>query len=229
MNRIDRLLGILTYLQSRKFTTAEKIAERFEISVRTVYRDIKALNEQGIPIGFDAGKGYHVLPGYFLPPVTFTETEANALLLMENLAYAFGDKSIKDQYSSALTKIKNALRHEQRDQIEALSKNIKWQFPDCINREFEYLSILQTALSKKHIVVIEYKNNKSEVSKREIEPIGLVFYAFGWHLIGWCHKRRDYRDFKVERIITLKNSNEPFVISDHKNISDYMTELPVKF
>ena len=67
MNRIDRLLGILTYLQSRKFTTAEKIAERFEISVRTVYRDIKALNEQGIPIGFDAGKGYHVLPGYFLP------------------------------------------------------------------------------------------------------------------------------------------------------------------
>lgn len=229
MNRIDRLLGILTYLQSRKFTTAEKIAERFEISVRTVYRDIKALNEQGIPIGFDAGKGYHVLPGYFLPPVTFTESEANALLLMENLAYAFGDKSIKDQYSGALTKIKNALRHEQRDQIEALSKNIKWQFPDCINREFEYLSILQTALSKKHIVVIEYKNNKSEVSKREIEPIGLVFYAFGWHLIGWCHKRRDYRDFKVEHIITLKNSNEPFVITDHMNIGDYMKELPVKF
>src|SRR5689334_2829864 len=102
MNRIDRLLGILTLLQSKKFVPAEKIAEKFHISIRTVYRDVKALVELGIPVSFEAQRGYFVVQGYFLPPVSLTTEEANALLLTESLVYGFTDKSIRTHYSSAL-------------------------------------------------------------------------------------------------------------------------------
>ena len=101
MNRIDRLFGILTLLQSKKFVSAEAIAERFSISIRTVYRDVKALSEGGIPVSFETGRGYFIVQGYFLPPVSFTSEEANALQLMETMVKGFADKSIYTHYSSA--------------------------------------------------------------------------------------------------------------------------------
>src|SRR5437868_15167126 len=110
MNRIDRLFGILTLLQSKKYVTAEKIADKFYISVRTVYRDIKALGEQGIPVSFEQGRGYFIVQCYFLPPVAFSSEEANDLLLMEQVVKGFADKSIRIHYSNALNKIKAVLR-----------------------------------------------------------------------------------------------------------------------
>src|SRR5689334_4227563 len=99
MNRVDRLLGILTLLQSKKYVPAEKIADKFRISIRTVYRDIRAMCEQGIPVSFEQQRGYFLVQGYFLPPVAFTSEEANALLLMESLVYGFTDRSIHKHYS----------------------------------------------------------------------------------------------------------------------------------
>ena len=95
MNRMDRLLGILTTLQSKKYLPAETIAAKYHISVRTVYRDIKALTELGIPVSFEAPKGYFVVQGYFLPPVSFSTEEANAMLLVEALVNGFTDQSIR--------------------------------------------------------------------------------------------------------------------------------------
>src|SRR6476620_12208113 len=117
MNRIDRLFGIVTQLQSKKYLPAEKIAERFDISVRTVYRDIKALCEQGIPISFEKQRGYFIVQGYFLPPVSFSSEEANALLLLESVASGFSDKSIRNHYSNALNKIKSVLRNGEKEKL----------------------------------------------------------------------------------------------------------------
>ena len=229
MNRIDRLFSILTFLQSKKYVTAERIAEKFNISVRTVYRDVKALCEGGIPVSFEPGKGYFVVQGYFLPPVSFSSEEANALLLMEAMATGFADKSIHTHYSSALQKVKAVLRSSQKEKVEHLHNNIKFQLPECMVNDYDYLSLLQTAISHKLVVDMEYKNNKSEVSKRRIEPIGLVFYAFSWHLIAWCHLRSEYRDFKVTRILRIKNTGEPFSIQDHLELADYLKQLPVAY
>ena len=229
MNRMERLIAIITVLQSRKFVTAEKIAEKYKISVRTVYRDIKALCESGIPIGFEAPKGYFIVQGYFLPPVSFTSEEANALLLMESLAKGFADRSIQKHYSSALSKVKAGLRTTQKDNVETLSDTIKLQLPDRLYQDHEYMSSIQTAISDKKILTIEYKNNKEENSKRDIEPIGLIFYAFGWHLIGWCHLRKEYRDFKVSRIVKLKCTEVPFKKEPHLPLTEYMKELPVNY
>jgi predicted DNA-binding transcriptional regulator YafY len=229
MNRIDRLFGILTFLQSKKYVPAEKIAEKFKISVRTVYRDVKALCEQGIPVSFEQHKGYFVVQGYFLPPVSFTSEEANALLLMEGLVNSFADKSIKTHYSNLLGKVKTVLRSSQKEKLDFLDNKIRLQLPPCTINDFEYLTTLQTAISSKTIVELDYKNTKEEVSKREVEPIGLVFYAFSWHLIAWCYMRNDYRDFKVARILKVTSSGWPFKKADHIELNDYMKLLPVNY
>jgi len=229
MNRIDRLLGIITQLQSKKFVPAEKISRCFNISIRTVYRDVKALVEQGIPVSFETGRGYFVVPGYFLPPVAFNSDEANALLLMESVVHAFTDKSIQVHYSNALQKVKAVLRNSQKEKLEQLTQHIQLQLPPCFNNDYEYLSLLQKAIAAKTVIEFDYKNNKEEVSKRQTEPIGLIFYAMGWHLIAWCYLRNDYRDFKVARLLTIKNLDAPFTKTDHMEVKDYMKLLPVTY
>jgi predicted DNA-binding transcriptional regulator YafY len=229
MNRIDRLFGILTLLQAKKYVTAESIAAKFNISIRTVYRDIKALGEQGIPVSFEPHKGYFVVPGYFLPPVSFSTEEANALLLMETLVSGFADKSIQKHYGSALNKVKAVLGTPQKEKLERLNQNIRLQIPPCFNQNFEYLSVVQEAITEKCTLNLAYKNNHSEVSERLVEPIGLVFYALNWHLIAWCHLRCEYRDFRVSRILKIKSTGRPFTKTEHLDLNAYMKMLPVEY
>jgi len=222
MNRIDRLFGMLVLLQSKKHMSAEDIADKFDISVRTVYRDIKALCEQGIPIGFEPHKGYGVVEGYFLPPVSFSTAEANALLLMETIVYGFADRSIVEHYSTALNKVKAVLRNSQKEKLEELNDNIKMHLPESVKNDFEFLSDIQNSISQKTILDIDYKNNKEETNHRQLEPIGLIFYSMNWHLIAWCHLRVEYRDFRVSRIIKLRNTGMPFRKPDHIALNDFM-------
>jgi predicted DNA-binding transcriptional regulator YafY len=229
MNRIDRLFGILVLLQSKKFLPAEKIAEKFGISVRTVYRDVKALGEQGIPVSFEPNKGYFIVDGYFLPPVSFTSDEASALLLMERLVQGFADRSIKRHYTTALTKIKAVLRHKEKEKLEALDDNMKLQLPSRMVNDFDHLSLLQNAISSKTIVTLEYKNSREEVTTRQVEPVGLIFYAFNWHLVAWCHLRQEYRDFKVSRIVKSTRTELCFTKEKHISVSEYMKLLPVAY
>jgi len=229
MNRIDRLFGILTLLQSKKYLTGEQIAGKFNISVRSVYRDIKALNEQGIPVSFEPHRGYYIVPGFFLPPVSFSNDEANALLLMESIVSAFADKSIHRHYSSALTKVKSVLRSAQKDSIERLAANIKFQVPECMMPSVDFLARIQEAVCSQKILEIEYRNKQEEITVRRMEPIGLIFYAFSWHLIGWCHNKKEYRDFRVSRIRQLHRTGESFTIPQHMPLDEYMKLLPVNY
>lgn len=229
MNRIDRLFGILTLLQSKKYVSAEAIAARFNISVRTVYRDVKALCEQGVPVSFEQNKGYFIVNGYFLPPVSFNSDEAGALLLIESIVYGFSDKSIKTNYSSALNKIRAVLTKTQKEKLELLANTTHLQLPSRITPELDYLSPLQNAISSREIVEIDYCNLKEEVSRRSVEPIGLVFYALSWHVIAWCHLRNEYRDFKLSRIRKIHSTGIPFTRTQHMELNDYIKQLPVTY
>jgi len=227
MNRIDRLFGILTLLQSKKYVSAEKISEQFDISVRTVYRDVKALGESGIPVSFEPHKGYYVVQGYFLSPVAFTSEEANALLLSESLVAGFADKTTQVHFATALTKVKTVLKTSQKEKIEHLSESIKLQVPRRVSPEFDFLSTIQEAISSALQLEVHYKNIKEELSFRSIEPIGLVFYAFNWHMIAWCHKRSEYRDFKISRIGKLTLTQKAFTKDKHIRLGEY--QLPVDY
>jgi predicted DNA-binding transcriptional regulator YafY len=229
MNRIDRLFGILTFLQSKKYVPAEKIADKFNISVRTVYRDIKALCGQGVPVSFEQHKGYFIVQGYFLPPVSFSSEEANALLLMERLVAGFADQSIQTHYSSALNKIKAVLRYQQKEKLEWLDNNMRLQLPARVINNYQYLSLLQHAITARMIIQIDYENTSKVLSTRNIEPIGLIFYAFSWHVIAWCHLRQAYRDFKLSRIANLRCLDSIFTKTKHISLDEYMQLLPVDY
>ena len=175
MNRIDRLVAILTTLQSRKFVTAEFIADKYEISERTVYRDLKALGEIGVPIDFETNKGYSILQGFFLPPISLTSEEANALILITTLSEKFADKTTRTNIENAISKIKSVLRKTDKDNADFLQSQIRiYKSPtesDCS----DYLTAIQKSITNKQILFIEYTDNNSEKSQREIEPIGLTF------------------------------------------------------
>lgn len=229
MNRIDRLFAIQTYLQSRKYVAAEAISEKFGISLRTVYRDIRALCEGGIPVSFEAGRGYFIVKGYFLQPVSFTTEEAAALMLMEGATRIYADKSIQALYTSALTKIRAVLKDSQHDRIDALSNSIGVQFSECMEANYAHLAVLQEAIASRHILRIEYCNKEGIPSEREIEPVGLQYYAMAWHLMAWCHLRGEYRDFRVSRIAGLVDTRSPFRIEKHLSLADLTRELLVHF
>lgn len=126
MNRIDHLFGRSRLLQFREYVTADALAEKFKISARAVYRDVKALCEQSIPMGFEPDKVYFVVQGYFLPPVSFSSDEANTLLLMESMAFGFADKSMHTHSSAALSKVKAVLRGAQQEKLDQLNRNIRF-------------------------------------------------------------------------------------------------------
>lgn len=227
MNRIDRLFAIVTLLQSRKFTTGEAIATRFNLSIRTVFRDIKALGETGIPIGFEPGKGYYLVEGYFTPPVSFTLEEANSLVLSQSLVNGFLDRNSQESYDKAITKVKAVLSYTDKDKVNDLDKKIKLQLPKRLNPEFDYLALIQEMIVLKRQLKLRYTSLKQETEERIIEPIGIVFYAFSWHLIAYCHLRHDYRDFKLSRIDQLDATEHPFEIDPHIALNDY--DLPVTY
>lgn len=228
MNRIDRLLGIVTVLQSKKYMSAEQMAEQFGISVRTVFRDLRAMGEIGVPIGFEAGKGYFITEGYFLPPVTLTMEEANTLALLGPLVERFADKSARQNFASALSKIKMVLGKKQRKTFEHLQAQTAHFIPEMyvhMLQDTSYLTSIQNAIVQKTILRIEYENTNGERSTREVEPIGLTFYSLNWHLIAWCHQRRDYRDFRTSRIQNLTVTLMPFRINDHIGLHEYLRTI----
>lgn len=231
MNRIDRLHAILTHLQSKKRVTAEEIADRFGISLRTVYRDVKALEESGIPVIGEAGIGYSVMEGYRLPPVMFTREEAGALLLGSKLAEQFTDHSVRRHFDTALYKIKAVIRSVDKDYVEDLTAHIEILRNRVITDELsqQYLATLQQTMVQKKVVRLVYNSNyKDETTERDLEPIGLCHYGEGWHLIAWCRMRNDYRDFRLGRIKKLQVKEEVFDDTVHPSIQQYVKEMTAK-
>ena len=225
MNRIDRLFGITTLLQAKKYVPAEQLAEQFGISVRTVYRDIKALGEQGIPLGFEPRKGYFLVQGYFLPPVSFTPEEANALLLLETIAATVADTSIQYHYSTALHKVKAVLRTPEKDRLEQLAGGLKMHLPEYFGADLAYLATLQSAIANRLLLEMDYCDKEGRATQRQVEPIGLAFYNLAWHLVAWCHPRQAYRDFKVLRIQRLMATTIPFKRAQHLTLTEYIAGL----
>lgn len=231
MNRIDRLTAILIQLQTKKVVKAQEIADRFEISLRTVYRDVQALMEAGVPIGSEAGKGYFIVDGYHLPPVMFTQDEASAMMLAGKLVEKMGDKSVRQAFDTALQKVKAVLNETEKDHLQNLEPHIEIYlrsryehrerdgFPD------HFLTEIQRALAKKQVLIIDYSNSKEEVTKREVEPIGIFYYSMTWHLIGWCRLRNDYRDFRSDRIKHLESSSQTFESRNLMSLQEYFNTI----
>lgn len=228
VNRVDRLHAILVHLQSKKRVTAQELADRFGLSLRTVYRDIKALDESGVPVIGEAGIGYSVMEGYRLPPVMFTQDEAAALILISKFAEKFADQQDKRNFESALFKIKAVLRSTDKEFVEELDSRVAVQTgPVPVDDSMElHLSAMRKAIVEKRVITIQYYSAyKEETTERQAEPIGLLHYSQAWHFIGWCRLRQDYRDFRMDRIRRLQIMDTRFDDSAHPSLQEYMGQL----
>ncbi len=225
MNRVDRLIAILTTLQGKKRTPIDFLTNKFNLSERTIYRDLKALGEIGVPIYFEDGKGYSIVSQYFLPPVALTTEEANALILIAQLSERFGDDSTQIHVKNALTKIKAVLKNDKKEKINEFESQISIYNPDSNANKTNYLGSIQESITDKITLKISYIDNNKTTTKRIIEPIGITFYSDQWHLIAWCQLREAYRDFKVLQIQNLSKCSEPFQKSNHLDLNSYIQSI----
>ncbi len=227
MNRIDRLHAILTHLQSKKRVTAQQLADRFDLSLRTVYRDIKALEESGVPVSGEAGVGYSVMEGYRLPPVMFTQEEATALLLSAKLAEQLTDDSVRKQMEAAIYKVKAVLRANDKDFVDTLTPLInvyQRHLPDGLSQQ--YITTILSAIGQKRIVQLVYRANyRDELTQRNIEPIGVSYYGQAWHLIAWCQLRNGYRDFRLSRVQKMNVTDQTFENAEHPSMEQYIQQM----
>ena len=209
--RLSRLTAILTQLQTKRVVTAPELATKFAVSVRTIYRDIKALEQAGVPVLTEEGRGYTMMEGYRMPPLMFTEKEANALILAEQLVLKSKDASFIKDYREAVDKIKSALRQNLKDKANLLAARTR--FDQNINRQKKSnnLSELQYALTNFYLVEMDYTNESASSSSRLVEPFALLSTQENWLLIAWCRLRNSFRYFRLDRInhIRLRPENLP--------------------
>lgn len=209
--RLSRLTAILTQLQSKRLTNATDLAKKFQVSIRTIYRDIRALEEAGIPVFTEEGKGYSLVEGYRLPPVSFTESQANALITAEQLVLRNKDASFVREYSDAITKIKAILLHKTKDKADLLSKRIAIRNNLENDSTSNNMSAIQLALTNFNLLKIDYQAvDQSERTQRTVEPFAIYSTQENWILIAFCRLRQEYRAFRLDRIEKLEILEEHF-------------------
>ncbi|SFD87456.1 WYL domain-containing protein [Chitinophaga sp. CF118] len=209
--RLSRLTAILTQLQTKRLLTASELANKFSVSIRTIYRDIKALEQSGVPILTEDGKGYTLMEGYRIPPVMFTENQANALILAEQLVLKNKDASFVKDYSEAIDKIKAVLGHNVKDKANLLAERTRFSQNINNERNSNNLSDLQFALTNLYLTRIEYANEANKATSRLIEPFALLSTQENWLLVAWCRLRKEFRFFRLDRIKKMQILTEKFM------------------
>lgn len=232
MNRIDRLSAILIQLQSKRIVKAQEIAERFEISLRTVYRDVRSLEEAGVPVVGEAGLGYWLMDGYRLPPVMFTKEEATAFLMAEKLITKLTDNTTDQHFKSAMYKVKAVLKTTEKDFLEDIEERIEIiGHPSMIDSKphNDILQLILRSISEKRILNLQYfSRNEEQQTERLIEPIGICHISNHWHLIAFCQLRNDYRDFRIDRITDLTPTSKLFRGNAHPSLQNYLKQFETR-
>lgn len=228
MNRIDRIAAILIQLQSKRVVKAADIAERFAISLRTVYRDVKTLEEAGVPIIGEAGIGYSIMDGYRLPPVMFTREEATAFLTAEKFIEKLTDMQTVAHHQSAMYKVRAVLRSADKNVLEDIDEHIavlKSRGKRHIDMDRNALQPILNGIINKNVLIINYfAHHNQQDTTRNVEPVGIFFLDGYWHLIAYCQLRNDYRDFRVDRIKKLHISDEHFD-QQHPTLKEYLSQV----
>lgn len=203
MNRIDRLFAILLRLQSRRIVRASEIAEHFEITERTVYRDMSALMQMGVPIVALPGVGYQMMEGFYLPPLVFTSEEANALFLGASMLAASGN--FVDATRQAIEKLRIALPERTRHNAQQLAEMIEFYLPkNSFQLDAPYLVQLRDAILQRQTIRIRYHSrSENALTEREIDPYGILASPPAWYFQGYCHLRQGIRSFRLDRVESL--------------------------
>ncbi|MEE9328030.1 MAG: YafY family protein [Cocleimonas sp.] len=220
MRRADRLFQIIQFLRTRRVTTASWLAERLEVSERTIYRDIKDLILSGVNIEGEAGVGYVVRHGFDLPPLMFTKEEINALTLGARIVDSWADQSLATAAQSALSKIETVLP----DDLQGSSERTTL-FAPLTQIRAEVAAIMadvRIAADKKLKLRLEYNRADGVFSTRIIWPLALFFWGSIWTIGAWCEMRQAFRVFRLDRIKTLEVLDETYPNEKGKMLNDFI-------
>lgn len=220
LNKFDRIISTLLLLQTKRVIKATEIAAKFDISLRTVYRDIRTLETAGIPVIGEPGIGYSLVDGYRLPPVMFSQEEALSLLAAEKFIGKVTDETTEAHYVNAMNKIRAVLRGPEKDSLAVLDQAIVIE-PQYQMQGKNFLTGLFQAISAHNVVFLQYKADSDAITERNIEPVGCYFHYNNWYLVGFCRLKNDYRNFKVNRILKMERLGEVFK-SSHPNVDAYL-------
>jgi len=228
MNRLDRLSSILVQLQSRRRLRAQEIAERFQVGLRTVYRDIRTLELAGIPVIGEAGKGYSLADGYKLPPIMFSREEVIALITAEKLLGKLADQNSGRNYRSAMDKIRSVLKVSEKEFVENMESSIEVlsSRPQRYNPLVtDPLQMIISAIAAREVLSLKYLPAYADsTSERDVEPVGVFYLDNFWHLIAYCRLRKDYRDFRFDRMHLIHPTAENFT-AQHPPLSDFINKI----
>ncbi len=219
MRRADRLFQIVQHLRGGRLVTAAMLAERLEVSERTIYRDIADLQSTGVPIDGEAGVGYILREGYDLPPLMFTRDEIVALVAGARMTRAWGGAAMARAAQEALIKIETVLPIDKRTNMNS----VEIHAPSYIMKpeDREKIDKLEAACDQKQIIAIKYTDAKGAETSRPVRPLGLWYWGGGWTFVGWCELRNDFRMFRIDRINEFQATGEKYRHERGKTLRDF--------
>jgi len=224
MRRADRLFRIVQLLRGRRLATAAWLAERLEVSLRTVYRDVADLQSQGVPIEGEAGVGYRLQAGLDLPPLMFTTAEAQALVAAVRLAQPRLDRALATAAEDALGKILCVLPASERAAAESLAL---FAAPfDADDTTLEHLGVLREAAALRRRVAFDYVDAAGRRSEtRLVRPLGCFHWDKVWTLDAWCERRASFRNFRLDRMSRLVDTREVFRDESGRTLPDFLRAM----
>jgi len=222
MPRTERLLNLLQILRGYRYpVSGQRLAERLGISIRTLYRDIAALQAQGAQIEGEVGVGYILKPSFFLPPLMFTQTEMQALLLGMQWVTQFGDMPLSRAATEALNKIYHVLPAQVKNASNAFTLRVGPPAAKSLARED--LSSLREAIAQQRKIFLVYKSKAHKESQRIVWPFTIGYFTQGRILVAWCESQKAYRHFDTQRIVTVRVLEECYPSSKNKLFREWQT------
>jgi predicted DNA-binding transcriptional regulator YafY len=223
MRRADRLFEIIQNLRGDRTVTAKALAERLEVSVRTVYRDVRDLQSSGVPIDGEAGVGYLLRPGYQIPPLMFLPAEIEALIVGARMVKAWAGRGLAAAAAEALVKIgevvpKERMRAAERVPIFAIGSGAQ-------NKARDNLDAIGRAIDEKLKTRFAYRDEKGGTTTRVVRPLALHFWGQVWTLAAWCELRQDFRTFRIDRAEALELTEETFQREPGRTLEDYLARV----
>lgn len=220
MRRADRLFQIVQILRNRRCVTAKMLADRLEVSERTIYRDIQDLSLSGVPVEGEAGVGYMLRHSMDIPPLMFNEDEIQALVLGARMVGTWGGKALGKAAKQAIDKIEGALP----EHLQSLTQSSRlYAFPyDFESNTFNNIEVLRAAIHKQHIICFNYTRADEQKSLREVNPLALYFWGRAWTLTAWCHLRNDFRSFRIDRMAGVVQLPEQYPDIHERSLAHYI-------
>lgn len=226
MRRADRLFQIVQYLRGGRLITALTLAQRLEVSERTIYRDIADLQSTGVPIDGEAGVGYIMRSGFDLPPLMFTREEIVALVTGARMVKAWGGSAMVDAAEEALVKIEAVLPDGERSRVGG-TKIFARQM-DMADATRDLIDRCEAAVDASDVLLFDYSDQDGAKTNRNVHPLGLWFWGKVWTLVAWCELRDDFRMFRLDRMSSLELAERKYHPTPERSLAEFLRRMEEK-